>query len=442
MHPVLSLVNYKRAIQNCDWQEWDRYKFLDSDMAASKGLAPLPSYAYISMLLPTTPLIQRRAIARIAERYRDIKPVELLETVQSKPRIGYIGSKLDADHVSGLLFTHLFPHHDTKEVDILVFLTRQGGDTENARRLFHTEGIQVFPLHAMSDEGAALFIRDQNLDLLISTDGWNDNPRPEIVARRPSRKQAWWQGTATTSSAPWMDYIFTDLYIDGQEKGWRSEEAFYLPQCYYLAGHVKNPKVGSAPTRASVGVPADKFIFSCLNTTAKITPDVWMDWMEILQRCSNAVLMLLDTPPQTKENLLKKVPRAIAMDRILFAPRTDPWSHIERAGVADLFLDTHYNGAHTTLAEALWMEVPAISVIGNTMSSRVGYSMLNAVKLSGLAVKNRQEYKDLAVLLYNEPLVLREYRNRLKETKHQADMFDMRKQALAVESFVKKLRES
>ena len=214
-----------------------------------------------------------------------------------------------------------------------------------------------------------------------------------------------------------------------------------MPDSYYVAGHVKNENVPPTPSRESLGIPNNKFVFSNFNSNHKFNPDTWSDWMTILKLSPNSVFVLMESNPRAVENLKSRAKAArVAVERLIFLPRTDPWNHIARMGVANLFLDSYYFGAHTTLAESLWMDVPAISLIGNTMSGRVGYSMLNSVGLAELAVPNRAAYIALACELYNQPLLLDEYKHRLIETKHQSAIFDMRKQAKSIEDFVLTLR--
>lgn len=442
MNPLMmKMMNHQNLSSNADWRTWDSAKRFDFEVADYPFSLPAPSYAWLSMTLPTTPEMQKRAMARIAERFKGIPTLPAPEARTGKPRLGYIGSKLDADHVSGLLFTHLFPHHDPAQVDVFVFLSRTHEANHNRERLFKTRGITVVPLgYVEDDEEAATIIRGYGIDLLISTDGWNDDPRPGIVARRPARKQAWWQGTATTSGAPWVDYLIIDKYIDGQERGWRTEQAFHMPDTYYVAGHVHNPAIPEVPTRESLEIPKEAFVFSNLNNHRKLNPDIWYDWIQILKQCPNSVLLLLEVNAGASANLRRTAKAwGVNPDRLIFVPITDPWQHIARAGVADLMLDTYYYGAHTTLAESLWMDVPAISLIGNTMSGRVGYSMLNSVDLGGLAVADRSAYIFMATLMYNERGVLRIYKDRLKEAKHSSALFNMRAQAASIEQFVQSL---
>lgn len=439
----IQLINYKIQMGQGDWNRWSEIKGFDAVVASRvNGVVP-PSYAWFSFLLPTTPETQRRSMERVAAAYKDILPLPVPTNAHIRPRIGYISGKTNANHVSGTLFTHLFPHHDFEAVDVYVFLTAQHTANHNSDRLLQCKRLKVIALYGMTDDEAADCIHRYGIDLLIAIDGWNDTPRPAIVARHPAHVQAQWQGTAATMSAPWIDFILVDDIINGQPPGWCSETAYTLPDCYFVAGHVHNPCIPPTPTRATLNIPTDKFVFMNLNGTDKLNPDTWQMWMQILKQCPNSVLTLTVKSPAIADRLLEHArAHGVGADRFYFLPWVAWYDHVARAGVADLFLDTLYSGAHTTFAEALWMGVPAITLIGNTMSSRVGYSMLSSVGLPELAVKTRADYIKLAVQLYNEPSLLAGFKRRLMETKHQSSMFDMQKQAAAVERFVVLLRQT
>ena len=442
MKLVRLIFNCRLLLSNMDWGTWNKMKEIDRLVADTENSGVNPSYAWFSMLLPTTPEIQRRSMARIAERFKDIVPLDPPARKRPRPRIGYIGSKIDANHVTGTLFTHLFPHHNTDDFDIFIFLTRKNEESHNCLRLFTTRKVYCIPLdHYEDDKEAAEFIRTFDIDLLISTDGWNDNPRAGIVAHKPAHKQALWQGTATTSGAPWFDYVVVDQVIDNQPKGWRSEEAIMMPDSYYIAGHVKNELVKPPLTRKQYGLPEDKFLFINLNGTSKLNPETWERWMFILSQCPDSALVLV-ADKENVINTLKERTKGFGVDpdRIIFLPFVGVWDHVSRSGIGDLFLDTFYYGGHTTLAESLWMGVPAVTLEGATMSAKVGASMLHSVGLSELITRDRNTYAKTAIDIYNNPELLQHYKDRLNFNKWQSSIFDMDKQAKSIEDFVLSLR--
>ena len=51
---------------------------------------------------------------------------------------------------------------------------------------------------------------------------------------------------------------------------------------------------------------------------------------------------------------------------------------------ADLFLDTYPVCAHTTASDALWVDLPILTLSGKTIASRVAGSLLNNLNLNEL----------------------------------------------------------
>jgi len=55
--------------------------------------------------------------------------------------------------------------------------------------------------------------------------------------------------------------------------------------------------------------------------------------------------------------------------------------------LANLFLDTRICNGHTTASDALWAEVPLITLQGRHFASRVASSLLTAVGLPELVTR-------------------------------------------------------
>jgi len=75
------------------------------------------------------------------------------------------------------------------------------------------------------------------------------------------------------------------------------------------------------------------------------------------------------------------------------------------------YLDTSPYNSHTTLAEASWAGVPAISMPMDSIVSRTGASMLKASGLEGLIVHDYLSYKKLAIALATDKNKLAQYRS-------------------------------
>ena len=83
--------------------------------------------------------------------------------------------------------------------------------------------------------------------------------------------------------------------------------------------------------------------------------------------------------------------------RLIFAPFEPSMPrHLARLALADLFLDTLPYNAHTTAAEALWLQVPVVTCAGATFAGRVGASLLAACGLPDLVSADFSGYQMLA----------------------------------------------
>ena len=87
----------------------------------------------------------------------------------------------------------------------------------------------------------------------------------------------------------------------------------------------------------------------------------------------------------------------INKNRIIFAKTLEMDKYLASYKLADLFLDTfNYNG-HTTVSESLWAGTPVITKIGKSFSARVAASLLNAIDMPDLIVKNNNDYINLVL---------------------------------------------
>ena len=73
--------------------------------------------------------------------------------------------------------------------------------------------------------------------------------------------------------------------------------------------------------------------------------------------------------------------------------------YMQRAKLADLFLDTPLVNAHTSATDVLWAGVPMISLARNTMISRVAASILVADRLQHLIARNLEVVPNTPTLL-------------------------------------------
>ena len=193
-------------------------------------------------------------------------------------------------------------------------------------------------------------------------------------------------------------------------------------------------------TREELGLPKNGFVFCCFNQTYKITPNVFGIWMKILKQVKGSVLWLLEDNLTATNNLkLEANKRDIDVKRIIFARRMKMSDHFARLKVADLFIDTLPYNAHTSASDGLWVGLPFLTLAGDTFTSRVGASMLNAIGLPELITHSENEYKNKAIELATNSILLKEIKKKLEINKLSKPLFDAKLFTKNVESAYKKI---
>jgi predicted O-linked N-acetylglucosamine transferase (SPINDLY family) len=219
--------------------------------------------------------------------------------------------------------------------------------------------------------------------------------------------QVSYMGHAGTTGADFIDYVIADDVVipDGLARHY-SEKIVRLPDTYWVNDSRRRPS-DAMPTRASVGLPEQGFVFCCFNQNVKFTPDIFAVWMRLLRDVDGSVLWLLRTNDLAAENLKKAAGKeGVAPERIVFAPRAKLEDHLARHRLADLFLDTLPYNAHTTAADALRMGLPIVTCMGETFASRVCASLLRAADVPDTITNSLADYEKLAVNLARDPAVL------------------------------------
>jgi predicted O-linked N-acetylglucosamine transferase (SPINDLY family) len=195
-------------------------------------------------------------------------------------------------------------------------------------------------------------------------------------------------------------------------------------------------------TKEELGLPQESFVFCCFNNNYKITPDVFDMWCRILKAVKNSVLWLLEDNPMAAANLRKEAQlRGVEPDRLVFAKRMNLPEHLVRHKAADLFLDTLYYNAHTTASDALWVELPVLTCLGEGFASRVAGSLLNAIGLPELITTTQNDYEALAIELATHPDKLNAIKDKLNNNRLKTPLFDTPSFVKHIESAYTKMYE-
>jgi len=341
-----------------------------------------------------------------------------------KIRLAYLSADFRR-HPVAYQISELFEIHDRTRFDVIGVSFGPDDGTPMRQRIVAAFD-EFIDVRNTGDLEVAKVLRNREVDIAIDLMGYTTSERVGILAHRPAPVQAQYLGFAGTTGASFIDYIIADpLILPFTQQPFCAERIVHLPECYLVNDRMR-AIAPETPTRESAGLPEAGFVYCCFNTSHKITPGVFDVWMRLLRKVEGSVLWLARDNDVAQRHLLTEAQaRGVEPSRIIFAERlTSSEKHMTRQRLADLFLDTMPYNAHSTGASALWAGLPYITCLGETMQSRIGASLLQAVGLPELITHSLDEYERLAERLAGNRSELTTIRRKLEENRLTCSLFD------------------
>ena len=353
------------------------------------------------------------------------KNFSLKKKTSKKIKLGFFSADFRV-HAMGHLMVGMLELHDKSQFELYGFYF---GPKIQSSDILHKRIFKCFDkfidISLMSDLEALNLCRDLEIDIAIDfmchTGDYN---RFNLFLERLAPIQINFLGYPGTSGSNNLDYIVADkILIEPDEQKFYSEKIIYLPDTYQPNENdkkISNTKV----KKENFGLPEDKFIFCCFNSHQKINPIIFDAWIYILNNTENSVLWLLKDNKFSQDNLKLLIKKnGINPNRLIFAENLKIEDHLQRIQFADLFLDTFPYNAHTTCSDALRVGIPVLTLKGNSFASRVAASLLNTIKLNELITTNIEDYKKLAIKIYNEKVYLGEIKKKIAINKKNSNLF-------------------
>lgn len=413
---ALELIHLKRHL--CDWTSFDA----DHATLRSHSQTVEP---FVFLFAAKTPDEQMRCAASFAaQRFKNIATLPRRENRRpGRIRIGYLSSDY-REHATAYLIAGLIEAHDRSKFE--VFAYSYGYDDNGPMRKRLNAGFDHFiDISNISDKEAAAKIAGDDIDILLDLKGYTGDARPDILAMRGAPIQINFLGFPSTMGVSFIDYILADAVVaPTDQKNAYVEKIIHLPHCYQ-PNDCRRPIATPAPSRLSLGLPEDAFVFCSFNNPYKYTPDIFDVWMRLLANKATSVLWLLSAGPTVDRNLrLEAERRGVDPSRVVFAGRLPLPEHLARHGAADLFLDTFPIGAHTTASDALWAGLPLLTYRGETFASRVAASLLLTLGVPELIADSLAQYEQKAHDLAHSPSALSQLRLAISSLRQTSPLFD------------------
>ena len=406
-----------------DWQDHptelaELFNQIESNALASPPLAVLS--------LTSNAALQRQAVENYVQDKHPANPALGPFGVRhpgSKIRLGYFSMDF-WDHPVSALTVGLFEAHDRSRFEIIAF-SFSAPKQDPMRQRLEAAFDQFIDVHALPAADIAALARSLHIDIAIDLAGLTGDARTNIFAFRAAPVQANYLGYPGTLGAPYFDYIVADAHLIPE-----ASQAHYAEKIAYLPSYQPNDRQRAEPTatpsRASVGLPAQGFVYCCFNNSYKINPATFDSWARILGQVPGSVLWLYEENNLASANLRQEAQqRGLDPQRLIFAQRTPLLSdHLARYQAADLFLDTSPYNAHTTASDALWAGLPLLTSPGESFASRVASSVLHAIGLPELIADTPEAYEAQAITLGTQPEQMKLLKQKLAANRLTTPLFD------------------
>ena len=222
-----------------------------------------------------------------------------------------------------------------------------------------------------------------------------------------------------------MDFLIGDEFVIPKKyQKYYSEKIIRMPNSFINS--IKYEYKSSKNNTKISSLPKDSVVLAAFHKTSKLSEEVVNAWANILIKSENTYLWFGKQIDSARENLLSFfASRKIDKERIFFAENVSSYEeHVSRYCSADIFLDTfNYNG-HSTLVECIWSELPFITLLGKSFSSRVGGSILHNLDLDELICSSSDEYIEKVLFYSSNRQKLNAIKNKINNQKQTGVFFN------------------
>ena len=321
-----------------------------------------------------------------AKQARELDPEKPL-------RIGWLSPRFFSGLVSHF-FLEPLRHFDRTNMTHVLY---DSGGIEDAKTAeFRTAADEWRRVDTLEDADLCDRIRADRIDVLVELSGHSPGNRLRSLALRPAPVQISWLDYFHSTGTTAIDVLISDAVSSPKELAANyTERVAHLPSgrlCY-------SPPEAPAP-RPRIDGPIR---FGSFNRISKINDTVLASWARILAGVPESLLRLkaraFDSADERAYFLARCERHGIASGRLeLLGYGTHSDTFAAYADV-DIALDPFpFSGCATSL-DALWMGIPVITKMGETMVGRQTASLLTSLQLHRCIASDETEYVRLAIEL-------------------------------------------
>lgn len=353
-------------------------------------------------------------------------------------RIGYVSADL---YASSAAFCHgsVILGSDREQCTIYVYASDSPRMKANdpVQSVFRASADVWRNVTMLSNERIADMVRADQIDILVDLGGYSSGSRMLVFGHRPAPIQITGWGHATGTDLSCFDYTVADAVTIPPEDEPRHREAILrVPSIIiYIPTHP-----GEDPTPHPITYrPSDHVRFGYLGRPEKIAPDCLAAWADIMAAVPGSRLILKSIAWEDEHRrarvLIPLGAHGISSDRVTFYGESHNAQHLAVYNQVDVHLDSFWHSGGVTMMDACWMGAPSVTLLGDTISGRVGASILTTLGQSSRVARSVAEYRQVAVALgRNVPRFCPTSREEMRRQMGSSVLVDQHRYASSVES--------
>ncbi|MEP6485479.1 MAG: tetratricopeptide repeat protein [Rudaea sp.] len=309
-------------------------------------------------------------------------------------RIGWISPRFFSGLVADF-FVDVLRRFDRSTMHHVLY--DSGGVEDAITAEFRAAADEWHRVDTLGDEALCARIRADKIDVLVELSGHSPGNRLRALAARPARAQVSWLDYFHSTGVPAIDVLLSDAVLSPPDLSKN-----YTERVARLAsGRLCYSPTSRAPdVKPRVDGPVR---FCSFNRITKINDEVLACWSEILGGVAESVLRLkaraFDSVDDRAHFLRRCERNGIAPSRLeLLGYGTRDETFVAYAD-GDIALDPFPFSGCATSFDALWMGLPVITMIGETMVSRQTASILTSLQLEECIASDRADCVRRAIAL-------------------------------------------
>ncbi|WP_051124200.1 MULTISPECIES: O-linked N-acetylglucosamine transferase family protein [Dickeya] len=308
-------------------------------------------------------------------------------------RIGFISGDLGGHPVTNFL-EPVWNSLDRNTFSIYAYSSFQRND-EKADSLKKTTA-GWYEVDKMGDLELAALINKDEIDILIDLSGHTAYNRLPVLAFKPAPIQMSWIGYPGTTGMSALDYYIVNANVSLPESLQEqfTEKLIFMPFVKMFEPAKGSPEVNKLPALSNGYIT-----FGTFNRPQKINDYMLKLWAEILCEVPDSKLLLGYMPGNELINSITQKMNNWGVDksRLIFRLKTGMGAYLHSHHEVDILLDTFPYTGGTTTNHALWMGVPTLTMVGDTLATLQGFLSTGGLELDDFVAHSRQEYKEKAI---------------------------------------------